>query len=38
LRPILEGVLTVIAEALPGPLSPTLSPEGAREKGSACSY
>ena len=38
LRPILEGVLTVIAEALPGPPSPTLSPEGAREKGSACSY
>jgi very-short-patch-repair endonuclease len=34
----MDGVLTAIAEALYGPLSPTLSPEGAREEGSTCPY
>ena len=34
----LEGVLMTIAEALRCPLSPTLSPEGAREKDGACPY
>ena len=35
-RTNLEGVLTTIARALESPLSPTLSPEGAREEGSLC--
>ena len=34
----LEGVLMVIADALHRPLSPALSPEGAREKGNACRF
>lgn len=37
-RTNLEAVLTVIADALRSPLSPTLSPEGAREKGDACRF
>ena len=31
----MEGVLTMIAAALDSPLSPTLSPEGAREERAA---
>jgi very-short-patch-repair endonuclease len=34
----LETVLKTIADALDNPLSPTLSPKGAREKADSCLY